>query len=155
MGCPDSSTHSSRCHFQIIIFEVLHSQFSSRQKGNRPAQSREFSVSPINNRITIKQVIFVRLVAMRLTRSVQIIQLLLIPINNAITIAIRRRPPQRHPGNSPAPQIFCWRCGGWECCPGWCWGSLVLFSYLIKQPAAGTSVLPVSRSDYRTIPHLF
>lgn len=62
-------------------------------KGDRPyAQSGELGVSLIDNHIEIKQVIFVSLVAMRPTCSIQIIQLVQIPINNAITTVIFRLP---------------------------------------------------------------
>lgn len=62
-------------------------------KRDRPyAQSGERGVSLINNHIEIKQVIFVSLVAMRPTCSIQIIQLVQIPINNAITTVILRLP---------------------------------------------------------------
>lgn len=90
--CPDFSMH--RCLFQIIIFEVLRLVAG---KGDRPyAQSGELGVSLINNHIKIKQVIFASLVAMRLACSIQIIQLLQIPINNAIT-TVKCRLPAIHP----------------------------------------------------------
>lgn len=78
-----------RCFFQIIIFEVWW------QAKGTDLMHRVGSLvldTLVDNHIQIKRVIFVSLVATRPTCSIQIIQLVQIPINNAITTVIFRLP---------------------------------------------------------------